>query len=140
MVLTQQAAERKRLEQQRAQELAAHTIGNGAPHYAAPQGVYNKEGRGAPIKARWNPTEAQLKVLEDLFAKGHGTPHKDRLVELTDELRLLGPIEESNVYNWFQNKKARTKRKQQEEEEAAAAGGDTKIAKADESVGDDAKE
>eukprot|EP00850_Spirogloea_muscicola_P006278 SM000029S10573 [mRNA] locus=s29:942338:944053:- [translate_table: standard] len=63
-------------------------------------------------RQRWTPSPAQLQVLEKLFVQGNGTPNKHRIKEITDDLRQHGRIEETNVYNWFQNRKARAKRKQ----------------------------
>lgn len=62
---------------------------------------------------RWTPSHSQLQILESLFWKGGGTPNKQRLKEITAELSKHGPIQETNVYNWFQNRKARARRKKQ---------------------------
>ncbi|CAM6105201.1 unnamed protein product [Calypogeia fissa] len=64
-------------------------------------------------RQRWTPSQSQLQILERLFDQGNGTPHKTRLKEITAELSQHGQIAETNVYNWFQNRKARAKRKQQ---------------------------
>ena len=88
------------------------------PAYPAP--IYSKDNR-VPSAPRWNPTPAQLARLEELFATGMGTPNGDLRTQITEELAKLGQINEANVYNWFQNKKARMKKKQQEELAAAAA-------------------
>jgi hypothetical protein len=64
-------------------------------------------------RQRWTPSQNQLQILERLFDQGNGTPHKTRLKEITAELSQHGQIAETNVYNWFQNRKARAKRKQQ---------------------------
>ncbi|XP_023539556.1 WUSCHEL-related homeobox 13-like [Cucurbita pepo subsp. pepo] len=40
-------------------------------------------------------------------------PSKQKIKEITSELGQHGQISESNVYNWFQNRRARSKRKQQ---------------------------
>ena len=74
--------------------------------------------RDGPRGARWTPTAAQLARLEELFATGMGTPNGDLRTKITDELAKLGPVNEANVYNWFQNKKARTKKKLLEEQAA----------------------
>ena len=52
-----------------------------------------------------------------------GTPNGDMRTKITDELTKLGPVNEANVYNWFQNKKARTKKKAMEEQAAANRSG-----------------
>ncbi|KAJ7288983.1 hypothetical protein O6H91_Y308800 [Diphasiastrum complanatum] len=64
-------------------------------------------------RQRWTPSHSQLQILERLFDQGNGTPNKQRIKEITSELSRHGQISETNVYNWFQNRKARAKRKQQ---------------------------
>ncbi|KAI5068345.1 hypothetical protein GOP47_0016690 [Adiantum capillus-veneris] len=64
-------------------------------------------------RQRWTPSQTQLQILENLFQQGNGTPSKQRIKEISVELSQYGPISETNVYNWFQNRRARTKRKQQ---------------------------
>nr|PNR48191.1 hypothetical protein PHYPA_012666 [Physcomitrium patens] len=64
-------------------------------------------------RQRWTPSQHQLQILEKLFEQGSGTPNKVRIKEITAELSQHGAISETNVYNWFQNRKARAKRKQQ---------------------------
>ncbi|KAJ7547066.1 hypothetical protein O6H91_08G067200 [Diphasiastrum complanatum] len=65
-------------------------------------------------RQRWTPSQSQLQILERLFDQGNGTPNKQRIKEITSELGQHGQISETNVYNWFQNRKARAKRKQQQ--------------------------
>ena len=72
-------------------------------------GVYSDPG-----KVRWQPTTAQLERLEQLFAIDTTTPQRENLKQVTEELSALGPIQECNVYNWFQNKKARLKKREQD--------------------------
>ncbi|XP_073028777.1 WUSCHEL-related homeobox 8 isoform X1 [Primulina eburnea] len=64
-------------------------------------------------RQRWTPTPMQLQYLEHLFDQGNGTPSKQKIKEITTELAQHGQISETNVYNWFQNRRARSKRKQQ---------------------------
>nr|GMD58357.1 WUSCHEL-related homeobox 8 [Ipomoea batatas] len=64
-------------------------------------------------RQRWTPTPLQLQTLERIFDQGNGTPTKQKIKEITDELSRHGQISETNVYNWFQNRRARSKRKQQ---------------------------
>ncbi|MCO5557607.1 hypothetical protein L7F22_011173 [Adiantum nelumboides] len=64
-------------------------------------------------RQRWTPSQTQLQILEKLFQQGNGTPSKQSIKEISLELSQYGPISETNVYNWFQNRRARTKRKQQ---------------------------
>ena len=122
-LLTQQIAEESKPGQSRSQTLAAiaNSLGvSGAagaqPSYPGP--VYSKGGDG-PRGSRWSPNPTQLARLEELFATGMGTPNGDIRTKITDELTKLGPVNEANVYNWFQNKKARTKKKAMEELAAA---------------------
>eukprot|EP01018_Ginkgo_biloba_P011637 Gb_27697 [translate_table: standard] len=73
-------------------------------------------------RQRWTPSQTQLKILERLYEQSNGPPSKQKIKELTIELSQHGLISETNVYNWFQNRKARAKRKQhvlpQKEEES----------------------
>lgn len=65
-----------------------------------------------PRRQRWNPTSEQLNILEKIFDQGHGAPSKERIRDITAELAKHGQIAESNVYNWFQNRRARLKKRQ----------------------------
>ncbi|CAJ2669406.1 unnamed protein product [Trifolium pratense] len=64
-------------------------------------------------RQRWTPTPLQLQTLERVFKAETGTPSKEMIRELTANLTKHGEISETNVYNWFQNRRARSKRKQQ---------------------------
>lgn len=64
-------------------------------------------------RQRWTPTPVQLQILERIFEQGNGTPSKQKIKEITSDLSQHGQISETNVYNWFQNRRARLKRKQQ---------------------------
>ena len=75
-------------------------------------GVHKISGR-----QRWTPAPMQLQILERIFDQESGTPSKQKIKEITADLTQHGQISETNVYNWFQNRRARSKRKQQ------AAGG-----------------
>ncbi|KAK9135655.1 hypothetical protein Syun_014985 [Stephania yunnanensis] len=65
-----------------------------------------------PARQRWTPTPVQLQILEGIFDEGNGTPTKQKIKEITNELMQHGQVSETNVYNWFQNRRARSKRKQ----------------------------
>ncbi|KAJ1443149.1 Homeobox-like domain superfamily [Sesbania bispinosa] len=70
-------------------------------------------GHKISSRQRWTPTPVQLQILERIFDAGTGTPSKEKIKEITAELSQHGQISETNVYNWFQNRRARSKRKQQ---------------------------
>nr|QXO37011.1 WUSCHEL-related homeobox 8 [Paphiopedilum callosum] len=63
-------------------------------------------------RQRWTPSPMQLQILENIFVEGNGTPSKEKIKEITTELTKHGHISETNVYNWLQNRRARSKRKQ----------------------------
>uniref|UniRef100_A0A0D9V759 Homeobox domain-containing protein n=1 Tax=Leersia perrieri TaxID=77586 RepID=A0A0D9V759_9ORYZ len=69
-------------------------------------------GHKITARQRWTPTPMQLQILENIFDQGNGTPSKQKIKEITAELSQHGQISETNVYNWFQNRRARSKRKQ----------------------------
>ncbi|GJN19860.1 hypothetical protein PR202_gb07173 [Eleusine coracana subsp. coracana] len=69
-------------------------------------------GHKITARQRWQPTPMQLQILENIFDQGNGTPSKQKIKEITAELSHHGHISETNVYNWFQNRRARSKRKQ----------------------------
>ncbi|KAF8405553.1 hypothetical protein HHK36_010460 [Tetracentron sinense] len=69
-------------------------------------------GHKITARQRWTPTPVQLQVLERIFEQGNGTPSKQKIKEITSDLMQHGQISETNVYNWFQNRRARSKRKQ----------------------------
>jgi hypothetical protein len=70
-------------------------------------------GHKITSRQRWTPTPVQLQILERIFEQGTGTPSKQKIKDITSELSQHGQISETNVYNWFQNRRARSKRKQQ---------------------------
>jgi hypothetical protein len=90
-----------------------------------PASIFSNTGvYSVPGKVRWQSTTAQLERLEQLFAIDTTTPRGEKLKQVTEELSALGPIQECNVFNWFQNKKSRLKKLEEdaarEKMEAAA--------------------
>ncbi|KAE8685952.1 WUSCHEL-related homeobox 13 [Hibiscus syriacus] len=69
-------------------------------------------GHKITARQRWTPSAVQLQILERIFDQGTGTPSKQKIKEIASELSQHGQISENNVYNWFQNRRARSKRKQ----------------------------
>ncbi|CAH8344961.1 unnamed protein product [Eruca vesicaria subsp. sativa] len=69
-------------------------------------------GHKMTARQRWTPTPVQLQILERIFDQGTGTPSKQKIKDITEELSQHGQISDQNVYNWFQNRRARSKRKQ----------------------------
>ncbi|XP_027925615.1 WUSCHEL-related homeobox 8-like [Vigna unguiculata] len=90
------------------QDLAGIRLGN---MYCDP--LLGSGGHKIASRQRWTPTAMQLQILERIFDQGTGTPSKEKIKEITAELSQHGQISETNVYNWFQNRRARSKRKQQ---------------------------
>ncbi|KAL3635684.1 hypothetical protein CASFOL_020231 [Castilleja foliolosa] len=85
---------------------------------------------GAPKmsgRQRWTPTPTQLQILERVFDQGVGTPSKQKIKDLTTELSQHGQISETNVYNWFQNRRARSKRKQHATTPSANNNGESEV-------------
>ncbi|XVE87547.1 hypothetical protein DITRI_Ditri18aG0126300 [Diplodiscus trichospermus] len=89
------------------QDLAGGRLGN---LYCDP--LMTSAGHKITARQRWTPTPVQLQILERIFDQGTGTPSKQKIKEITSELSQHGQISETNVYNWFQNRRARSKRKQ----------------------------
>ncbi|KAI4386863.1 hypothetical protein MLD38_004751 [Melastoma candidum] len=88
------------------QDLAGVRLGN---LYCDP--LMTPSGHKITARQRWTPTPVQLQILERIFNQGNGTPSKQKIKEITTELSQHGQISETNVYNWFQNRRARSKRK-----------------------------
>lgn len=89
------------------QDLAGGRLGN---LYCDP--LIASGGHKITARQRWTPTPVQLQILEHIFDQGNGTPSKQKIKEITSDLSRHGQISETNVYNWFQNRRARSKRKQ----------------------------
>ncbi|XP_061338468.1 WUSCHEL-related homeobox 14-like [Gastrolobium bilobum] len=69
------------------------------------KGIFN-------MKPRWSPTTEQLQIMEKIFKQVTPNPDRKMINEITAELANHGNISEKNVCNWFQNKRARSKKKQ----------------------------
>ncbi|KAK3232011.1 hypothetical protein Dsin_003892 [Dipteronia sinensis] len=69
-------------------------------------------GQKITARQRWTPTPVQLQILERVYDECSGNPGKQKILDITTELAHHGQISETNVYNWFQNRRARIKRKQ----------------------------
>ncbi|TKY75335.1 WUSCHEL-related homeobox 8 [Spatholobus suberectus] len=89
------------------QDLAGLRLGN---LYCDP--LMACSGHKITARQRWTPTPLQLQILERIFDEGNGTPSKQKIKDITVDLGQHGQISETNVYNWFQNRRARSKRKQ----------------------------
>eukprot|EP00250_Pteridium_aquilinum_P001701 c11905_g1_i1 orf=182-1174(+) len=90
-----------------------HAI-SGSKYQSSPlDSALHSMGQKFTSRQRWTPSQTQLQILEKLFQQGNGAPSKQRIKEISVELSQYGQISETNVYNWFQNRRARTKRKQQ---------------------------
>ncbi|OMP07581.1 hypothetical protein COLO4_07208 [Corchorus olitorius] len=90
------------------QDLTGTWLGN--PYYEPMLGSF---GHKITARQRWTPTPLQLQILENIYNQGNGTPSKQKIKEITVELAQHGQISETNIYNWFQNRRARSKRKMQ---------------------------
>lgn len=93
------------------EEIAGVRMGNNAYGYGFDP-LMASCGHKITARQRWTPTPLQLQILERIFEEGNGTPTKNKIKDITFQLSRHGPISETNVYNWFQNRRARSKRKQ----------------------------
>ncbi|GFP86718.1 wuschel-related homeobox 8 [Phtheirospermum japonicum] len=103
-------------------DLAGVRLGNIYCDPLITSGAHKMSGR-----QRWTPTPTQLQILERIFDQGIGTPSKQKIKDMTTELSQHGQISETNVYNWFQNRRARSKRKQQAATPAAHNNGESEV-------------
>ncbi|KAJ4851325.1 WUSCHEL- homeobox 8 [Turnera subulata] len=104
-------------------ELAGVRLGNPYCDPLFPSGVHK-----IPSRQRWTPKPEQLEILERLFEQCNATPCRQKIKDITAELAQHGQVSETNIYNWFQNRRARSKRKQQAaESNLGEAEADTKV-------------
>ncbi|KAM7252998.1 hypothetical protein ACFE04_025616 [Oxalis oulophora] len=61
-------------------------------HLLVGQGSQKKRPR-----QRWTPTPPQKQTLEQIYGQGQGTPCKERIKEITQELQQHGEITERNT-------------------------------------------
>ncbi|XBJ06608.1 hypothetical protein VPH35_012245 [Triticum aestivum] len=71
--------------------------------YCGPLMVHG--GQKITTRQRWTPTQMQLQILESIFDQGNGRPSKQKIKNITAELSQHGQTSETNVYNWFQNRR-----------------------------------
>ncbi len=98
--------------------------GNAGTNAIRIEGGGHRGGRGEDKSQRgprWSGTPKHYEILENLFLAGEQPPVRERLREVTEMLSQHGYIQESNVYNWFQNRRSREKKKIAEEQALAAA-------------------
>ncbi|KAJ8772630.1 hypothetical protein K2173_027807 [Erythroxylum novogranatense] len=108
----------------------------GAPDY----GLLTMSGANRfPPRQRWNPRPEQLRILEKIFEEFPGTPSREKIKDITAELGKHGRVSENNVYNWFQNKRARSKRKQSSAQNNTSSEAVLEEPEADESAKDKKK-
>ncbi|KAH9307802.1 hypothetical protein KI387_035713, partial [Taxus chinensis] len=69
-------------------------------------------GTGVQTRTRWHPKKEQIHVLQGVFDSGVTNPSPHEISRITTELQQFGQLRKSNVYYWFQNRKAKTKKKQ----------------------------
>ncbi|XP_061369194.1 WUSCHEL-related homeobox 14-like [Gastrolobium bilobum] len=114
-----QIAAYETLSEQLAEKYRAHRAARQAPpqvtsEVVKPVNMYGGDtSKGIfNMKPRWSPTTEQLQIMEKIFKQVTPNPDRKMINEITAELANHGNISEKNVCNWFQNKRARSKKKQ----------------------------
>nr|AGL53587.1 WUSCHEL homeobox protein WOX8D [Picea abies] len=64
-------------------------------------------------KSRWHPKPEQIQILEAIFNSGMVNPTRKEIKIIRAQLEEFGQVGDVNVFYWFQNRKARSKRKRQ---------------------------
>ncbi|KAL1813405.1 hypothetical protein ACET3Z_023470 [Daucus carota] len=72
-----------------------------------------REGNGeaASVRPRWTPKQEQLVMLESIYSSGVVNPPKDETTRIRKLLEDYGPVVDSNVFYWFQNRRSRSRRR-----------------------------
>ncbi|VAH62490.1 hypothetical protein VPH35_044976 [Triticum aestivum] len=79
--------------------------------FKAPFSSGPDQERNTDTKPRWNPRPEQIRILETLFNSGLINPTRDEIPRIRMRLQEYGPVGDSNVFYWFQNRKSRSKNK-----------------------------
>ncbi|WOH00036.1 hypothetical protein DCAR_0519392 [Daucus carota subsp. sativus] len=74
------------------------------------------------VRVRWKPTPQQITILEHIFNSGTVNPPKDVTTNIRKQLEQFGPVEDVNIFYWFQNRRSRWSRRmrQMRSEDSAA--------------------
>lgn len=63
------------------------------------------------VRVRWKPTPQQITILEHIFNSGTVNPPKDVTTNIRKQLEQFGPVEDVNIFYWFQNRRSRWSRR-----------------------------
>lgn len=80
--------------------------------FSARQNALAESGYRVLPRQRWSSTTNQLQMLENIFSQGNETPNKQKIKAISLELSEHSQVSETNVFNWFQNRGARSKSNQ----------------------------
>nr|AGL53586.1 WUSCHEL homeobox protein WOX8C [Picea abies] len=75
--------------------------------------VPEKETSKPKTISRWRPKPEQIHILEAIFNSGVVNPPRKEIKIIRAQLEEFGQVGNVNVFYWFQNRKARSKRKRQ---------------------------